>query len=106
MKWQVLAPDKERVILCEGYIRHELKHGSYIKYEPLVHLYPQYFLPVLDVEDLPKEQEYNLRRFDAENPEDEDFSFLDEQGTEEDEPEFPSVVAVTQSTQKKIYRKK
>ena len=48
--WQVVAPDKERVILCEGYIRHELKHGSQVRAEHLVNMYPQYFIKIFEPE--------------------------------------------------------
>lgn len=54
MKWQVIAPDGERVIICEGYIRHELKHGSYVRAEHLVQMFPQFFVRILEEEDLPK----------------------------------------------------
>lgn len=54
MKWQVIAPDGERVIICEGYIRHELKHGSYIRAEHIVKMFPQFFVKILEEEDLPK----------------------------------------------------
>lgn len=50
--WQVVAPDKERVVLCEGYIRHELKHGSYVRSEKIVQMFPEFFIRVLDPEEV------------------------------------------------------
>lgn len=54
--WQVVAPDGERVIICEGYIRHELKHGSYIRAEHIVKLFPQFFVRILEDHEIPKEE--------------------------------------------------
>lgn len=50
--WQVVAPDRERVVLCEGYIRHELKHGSYVRSEKIVNMFPEFFIRVMDPEEI------------------------------------------------------
>lgn len=57
--WQVVAPDRDRVVLCEGYIRHELKHGSYVRSENIVRMFPEFFVRILEENEMitPKETE-------------------------------------------------
>ncbi len=54
--WQVVAPDKERVVICEGYIVHELKHGSYVRAEHIVKLFPQFFVRILEQDELEQKE--------------------------------------------------
>jgi hypothetical protein len=55
MLWQCVAPDKERVVICENYIRHEIKHGAYIRAENIVNMFPQFFVRILEPEVKPVE---------------------------------------------------
>lgn len=54
--YQVIAPDREKVVLCEGYVRHDLKHGSFVRSDNLVRMFPEFFVRILEPEEI-KQQE-------------------------------------------------